>query len=182
MITAACGHFSSRIGNAAMPSRSGISTSSTITSGLWRSTWATASRPLCSEATRARSGSLSSHCLMAPRATAASSTTMTRIAPGATGAWGGLAVTTTLIRNSTQPTNASEDEARTNGLNRQSDQADFLQLGLDDLLVERLHDVFVGAGMQRARDMRHIVLGRAEHHLGTVAAGQTPQRFQEIVA
>ena len=36
---------------------------------------------------------------------------------------------------------------------RELDQADFLELRGDDVLVERLHDVFVGAGMQRARDM-----------------------------
>ena len=63
-----------------------------------------------------------------------------------------------------------------------SDQADFLELRLDDLLVERLHDVLVGAGVQRARDVHHVVLGGAEHHLGDVAAGQAPQRFEELVA
>ncbi len=50
-----------------------------------------------------------------------------------------------------------------------SDQPDFLELGFDDFLVERLHDVFVGARVQRARDMGDVVLGGAEHHLGPVA-------------
>src|SRR5262245_14529994 len=40
-----------------------------------------------------------------------------------------------------------------------SDQPDLLELGLDDLLVERLHDVLVGAGVQRACDVGDIVLG-----------------------
>src|ERR1700690_1198510 len=63
-----------------------------------------------------------------------------------------------------------------------SDQSDFLELGLHDLLVERLHDVFVGAGVQCARDMRDVVFGGAEHYLGRVAARQFAQRTQELVA
>src|SRR3954452_1343667 len=63
-----------------------------------------------------------------------------------------------------------------------SDQADFLELGRDDFLVERLHDVLVGAGMERARDMRHIVFGGAEHHLRLVAAGHPPEVAEKLVA
>ncbi len=35
---------------------------------------------------------------------------------------------------------------------------------------------------RRARDMRDVVLGSAEHHLGPVAAGKPTQRFEELVA
>src|SRR5438045_8243107 len=35
------------------------------------------------------------------------------------------------------------------------DQTDFLEFCRNDVLVERLHDVLVGAGMQRKRDMIH---------------------------
>src|SRR3981189_1359355 len=63
-----------------------------------------------------------------------------------------------------------------------SDQSDFLELGGDDVLVERLHDVFVGTGMQRARDVGDIVLGGAEHHLGRVATGHAAQIAEEFVA
>src|SRR5664279_2531150 len=76
-------------------------------------------------------------------------------------------------------------DASTNRLltaRRPSDQSDFLQLGFDDLLVERFHDVFVGAGVQGARDMRDVVFGGAEHHLGPIAARQFAQRAQELVA
>src|SRR5450631_932600 len=65
---------------------------------------------------------------------------------------------------------------------RRSDQPDFLELGFHDLLVERLHDVFVGAGVQGARDMRDVVFGGAEHHLGPVATRQLAQRTQKLVA
>src|SRR5450432_650885 len=65
---------------------------------------------------------------------------------------------------------------------KRSDQSDFLELRGDDVLVERLHDVFVGAGVKRARDMRDIVLGGAEHHLGLVAAGHAAQIAEELIA
>jgi len=52
-----------------------------------------------------------------------------------------------------------------------SDQTDFMKFRRDDVLVERLHDVLVGAGVKRARDVRDVVLGGAEHHLGRIAAG-----------
>src|SRR5258708_5947878 len=47
-----------------------------------------------------------------------------------------------------------------------SDEPDLLELGLDDFLVERLHDVFIGTGVKRARNVADVVLGGAEHHLG----------------
>src|ERR1700691_1234897 len=63
-----------------------------------------------------------------------------------------------------------------------SDQADFLELGRDYVLVERLHDVLVGAGVKRTRDVSHIVFRRAEHHLGLVAAGHATKISEEFVA
>src|SRR5205085_2485245 len=63
-----------------------------------------------------------------------------------------------------------------------SDQADFLELGLDDFLVERLHDVFVGTCAERARDVSDIVFSCAEYDLGSVTAGQAAQRLEEVVA
>ena len=62
------------------------------------------------------------------------------------------------------------------------DQADFLELRGDDVLVERLHDVFVGAAVERARDMIDAVFGGAEHHLGLIAAGHAAQMAEELVA
>src|SRR5581483_251307 len=108
----------------------------------------------------------------------ASSTTMTRISSGADEIGTlCLAGTTTLIA-----TPDSSRTPRTQRSNRNSDQADFLELGLDDLLVERLHDVLVGAGVQRAGDVGDVVLRGAEHHLRPVAAGKPPQRLEELVA
>ena len=54
---------------------------------------------------------------------------------------------------------------------RRSDQPDFLELGLHDLLVEWLHNVFVGAGMQSARDMRHVIFRGAKHHFRAIPPG-----------
>jgi hypothetical protein len=70
--------FASSCGNAEMPSRSGISMSSTATSGLTRSTWLTASSPVRSDAATTMSGSASIQRLINPRITTESSTTMTR--------------------------------------------------------------------------------------------------------
>src|SRR6266404_2165962 len=62
-----------------------------------------------------------------------------------------------------------------------SDKADFLELRGNDVLVERLHDVFVGAGMKCARDVGDIVLGGAEHDLGRIAAGHAAQIAEEFI-
>src|SRR6478609_5893904 len=166
MMTTRSRFLASSSGSAAMPSSSGISTSSTTTSGSSRSSWLTASRPVRKVAASSRSGSASTQRANRPRTTTASSTIMTRMRrPAAL---------------------AENDEASARlmaaGPGKRSDQADFLEFRLDDLLVERLHDVLVGAGVQRARDVRDVVLGGAEHHLGSVAAGQTAQRTQKLVA
>ena len=60
------------------------------------------------------------------------------------------------------------------------DQSDFVKLRRDDFLVERLHDVLVGARVKRAGDVRDIVLGRAENDLRHVAAGHQPQVAEEF--
>ena len=54
---------------------------------------------------------------------------------------------------------------------RELDQADFLELRRDDFLVERLHDVFVGAAVERAHDKIDSNLGGEEKNLGLIAAG-----------
>src|SRR5450631_4226581 len=176
MITTRSRRFSSSSGKAARPSSSGMSTSSTTTSGSARSTWLTASRPVCSEATTSRSGSASTQRVNSPRTTKASSTIMTRTrrAMAAVGACGATARVMALC--------GVGRSCRKNALRRRSKQPDFLELGFDDILVERLHDVFVGAGMQRACDVGYIVLGGAEHHFGSVAAGEPAQHAQEFVA
>src|SRR5260370_15298061 len=65
---------------------------------------------------------------------------------------------------------------------RRSDQADFLELRRNDVLVERLHDVFVGAGVKRACDVGDVVFGGAEHNLVRVAACHAAQLAQDFLA
>src|SRR5437763_1284525 len=50
-----------------------------------------------------------------------------------------------------------------------SGDADELKLDMQRFAVERLHDVFVCACLERGADVRHVVLGRAENDLGLVA-------------
>ena len=74
-------------------------------------------------------------------------------------------------------------QTRHNGggrLRRQRKQPDLLEFRRDDVLVEGLHDVFVAAGTKRARKVRDVVFGGAEHHLGLVAAGQAAQIAKEF--
>src|SRR5882757_5485435 len=177
--------FASICGSAEMPSRSGISISSTATSGLTRSSWLTASRPVRSDAATTMSGSASIQREIIPRMTTESSTTMTRsgscrVEPGAGAFVNATLITSPTARRHGYTTNAEgfcrRDERE------ESDQANFLEFGGDDILVERLHDVLVGAGMQRARDMGDVVFGGAEHHLGLVAAGHAAQIAEELVA
>src|ERR1700730_10193052 len=61
---------------------------------------------------------------------------------------------------------------------RRREQADFLEFRRDDVLVERLHDVFVGAGIERARDVVDPVFSGAEYHLGLVTARHAAQIAQ----
>ena len=59
---------------------------------------------------------------------------------------------------------------------------DLGELRLDDLAVERLHDVFVGAGADRFLDVGDVVLGGAEHHDRRLAAIGLAQLAQEVDA
>ena len=70
--------FASNWGSAEMPSSSGISISSTATSGLTRSIWLTASRPVRSDAATTMSGSAAIQREINPLITTESSTTITR--------------------------------------------------------------------------------------------------------
>src|SRR5262245_5443569 len=152
MITTRSRFFSSRSGNAESPSSSGISTSRMTTSGLARSSWSTACRPVRSEATTFSPGSSSIQRETRPRTTTASSTTMMRIGGCAEADAAGMADTARLIDTQLFTTlryATGHDAGR-------SDQPDFLELRLDNLLVERLHDVLVGSGMQRPGDVDDV--------------------------
>ncbi len=81
-MTLAAGHFRRSCGRAAAPSRSGISTSSTTTSGFTRSIDATASAPLRRTATT-HAAAADSHRDRRLRTTTASSTIITRMGRGA---------------------------------------------------------------------------------------------------
>src|SRR5262245_1846073 len=59
------------------------------------------------------------------------------------------------------------------------DQADGIELGFDDVAVEGLEDVFVGAGGDGAGDMRGVVLGRAEDHLRRARATLAAESDEE---
>src|ERR1700749_3388262 len=105
---------------------------------------------------------------------------MTRISSGADeiGRPGTIGATTLMITRYRRLQTRYTLNARTGC----SDQHDLLELRLDNLFVERFHDVLVGAGVKRPRDVRHIVLGGAEHHLWPVAARETAERLEELVA
>src|ERR1700682_2460040 len=168
-------------GRAESPSSSGMSISSTTMSGLSFSTLSTASRPLRNVPTTSIPDSSESHRDIRPRTTTASSTIMTRMAcPAALlGAICGKDIM--LNRNSTHRTRRGTSLPLKGG-RRSSDQADFLELRLDDFLVEWLHDVFVSACMHRARDMREVVFGGAEDDLRLVAVRHGAERAEEFLA
>src|SRR6266404_3550341 len=50
-----------------------------------------------------------------------------------------------------------------------SGDADELELDVERFAVERLHHIFVGARLERRADVRHVVLGCAEHDLRLIA-------------
>src|SRR4051812_38344496 len=165
--------FASNCGGAEMPSSPGFSIASTATSGLMRSSWLTASRPVRKEAMTSISGSAPIQREIIPRMTTLSSTTITRSLSCRVEIEAGVFINATLITSpeTAQPAQLQRQRRRplSHRIAIRSDQADFLEFRRDDVLVERLHDVFVGAGMQRTRDVRDVVLGGAEHHLGRVA-------------
>src|SRR5580704_6331031 len=203
MITTRSRFFSNRRGRAVIPSISGMSTSRMTTSGLARSTCSMASRPLRSDATTCIPASASIHLTNRPRTTTASSTIITRIASRPGTKLDCRLVSAILITNATlgltpehDPPDRTRIKLRQFGSSHfqtscripparastaRSDQADLLELCFHDVLVERLHDVFVGARVQRPRDMSDVVLGGAEHHLGPIAVRQPAQVAQELV-
>jgi len=63
---------------------------------------------------------------------------------------------------------------------RRSEQTDFLQLRLDDLAIERLEDVVVGAGPHRPGDMADVVLAGAKDDGRPVAARHGAERGEEL--
>src|ERR1044072_63146 len=177
MMTTRSRFFPSSSGSASSPPRSGMSISRSTTSGLCRVSWSTASRPLRSDATVFRPGSSSIQRETSPRTTTASSTIITRSVSAAAAGAEGARVAAALIH--------TLEYARRNkmGAGRSpSDEPDFLELGFNDLLVDGLHDVFVRAGAERPRDMRHVVFGGAEYNLRRVAARHAAQCLEEVVA
>src|SRR5262245_28835468 len=159
--------------------------SSTATSGLIRSIWLTASSPVRSEAATTMSDSAPIQREIRPRMTAESSTTITRNGSCRDALMVELPANTTPMTHQQRLNGSIETIAEGPFSLRSStgsDQSDFLELCRHDFLVERLHDVFVGAGMQRASDMGDVVLRGAEHHLGLVAAGHAAQVAEELVA
>src|SRR5271165_774088 len=123
------------------------------------------------EATICMSGSASTQRLIMARTTTASSTTMTRSrSRSRTEAKDGAVTAIVIFRSST----------RTGGSPR-SDQSDFLELRFDNLLIEGLHDVFIGPRVERAGNVRDIILAGAEHHFRAIAVRQPAKRAQELV-
>ena len=60
--------------------------------------------------------------------------------------------------------------------------ADFIELGFDDLGVERLHDVFIGAGPHGFCNVAHVVFGGAEDDRGAFPARLAAQGAEEVDA
>src|SRR3954462_5687337 len=177
--------FARSCGSAEIPSSSGISISSTATSGLMRSIWLTASSPVRSDAATSMSCSAPIQREIRPRMTTESSTTITRNGPASRDEPGvELPANATLITHQLRLKRSVENKRRRSrsASRAVSDKADFLEFRRHDVLVERLHDVLVGARVQRARDMRDVVLGGAEHHLGLVATRHAPEMAEELVA
>src|SRR5215216_5192599 len=57
-----------------------------------------------------------------------------------------------------------------------------LELGSENALIERLHDILVRTGLQRARDMVQAVLRRAEDDIRSLALRCAAQLLEEAVA
>src|SRR4051812_5517771 len=148
--------LASSLGSAEMPSSSGISMSSTATSGLMRSIWLTASSPVRSDASTFMSGSASIQREIMPRITTESSTTMTRIGSCRVAVVAVELINAVLITYTNYGNQMNNRPAAIGRRVVNSDQSDFLEFRRDDILVERLHDVFIGAGMKRASDVRHV--------------------------
>src|SRR5688500_10423671 len=156
-----------------MPSMTGISMSSTTTPISVLVTSSIAALPLLAVATTLIAGTLSRDRVRRPRMTWESSTTKTRI---------GVDAVAALFCNPNSLTPVSRQYAFFSPSRLRSDQTDLGELGLDNLAVERLHDVFVGAGADRLLDVGDVVLGGAEHHHRRLPAIRLAQLAQEIDA
>src|SRR5262249_59825953 len=124
-----------------------------------------ASRPLRSDATTCRPVSESIQRAMRPRTTMASSTTITRRADCPMAGGGGVATAIFIAAHGAPRHRRPCTRAQGAGRCRRSNQADFLKLGFDDFLVERLHDILIRAPMQGARNMRDVVFCGEDNHL-----------------
>src|ERR1700750_3055051 len=110
--------------------------SRTATSGLMRSIWLTASRPVRSDATTSMSASAFTQREISPRMTTESSTTMTRSFASRADRAEELA-NPTLIHHQLPPNDMTQNTTtpragKPPGKRDGSDQADFLELGRDD--------------------------------------------------
>src|SRR5712675_2322772 len=131
------------------------------------------------------SGSVETQREISPLMTAESSTTITRNGSCRIEVGGGELINATVIIHPVRQKAAllkRYAEGRSAAGSKKSEKADFLELRRDDVLVEGLHDVFVGASMKRARDVRDVVFSGAEHHLGLVSAGHAAQIAEEFIA
>src|SRR5690242_18395027 len=144
MMTWTPGFASRSFGSAVSPSITGISMSSTMTSISARFTASIAAWPLPTVETTLISGSDSSVLVSRPRMTAESSTTITRYGPPPAATAGLVSGRIPWYRAFYLLTLKKPDLA---------------ELRLDDLAVEGLHDVFVGAGTDRFLNVLDVVLG-----------------------
>ena len=135
--------LASNFGSAEMPSSSGISMSSTATSGLIFSSWLTASRPVRREAVTCISGSAPIQREIMPRITTESSTTITRSGSCRIEVGAGLPVNATLITHQ-----------RLNGTNTNEIVITSLRFVFRSVLFE--HDLF---GKLLSTFPRHAVEG-----------------------
>jgi hypothetical protein len=61
-----------------------------------------------------------------------------------------------------------------------SGHADKLQFYLQRLVIERLHDIFVGPGADCFANMGNVIFRRAKYHLGCIAARLSAQLGDEF--
>src|SRR4051794_14014157 len=175
MMTAQLRFFLRISGRACMPSISGISMSRMTTSGFERSMSLTARRPVRWLPTTSKPPASVSQREISPRTTTASSTIMTRMGASALG--GATEAAAKLIW-----WYSTIKECRRQAGRPKSDEPDLVELRLDDVPVERLHDVFVRSGPHRLGDVGDVVLRGAEDDLRALAAGALAQLLEEIEA
>src|SRR5690349_19537743 len=74
----------------------------------------------------------------------------------------------------------SRELASARSTTARSGDADELKLDVQRLAVERLHHIFVGTGFESGTNVRHVVLGGAEHDLWLVAVPALAKHAQEF--